>query len=112
MKLRIRGDSLRLRLTKPEVARLAEVGLVEEVTSFPGAKLAYAVAFGGDVVAASFADGRILVQIPAERGRTWCRSDEVGIADETTTPHVLIEKDWACVKPRSDEDPDEMYALH
>lgn len=109
MKLRIRGDTVRLRLTKPEVARLAEVGLVEDATAFPGSSLRYALELGGDAVTASFIDGRILVRVPADAGRAWCHNEEVGIGDETITPKVLVEKDWSCVKPRSDEDPAEMY---
>lgn len=111
MKLRIRGDTLRLRLTKPEVARLAEVGLVEDATAFPGGKkLVYALELAGDAVSASFADGRILIRVPPEAGRAWSASDEVGVASAAgVTPSVLVEKDWSCVKPRSDEDPAEMY---
>ena len=44
MKLRIRGNSARLRLTKTEVKHLAEKGLVEEKTDFGnGQTLVYAI---------------------------------------------------------------------
>ena len=39
MKLRIRGNSIRLRLTQSEVRRLAEVGSVEEWTDFGGGRV-------------------------------------------------------------------------
>jgi hypothetical protein len=42
MKLRIQGNSLRLRLTQKEVARVRNGGLVESVIEFaPGRSLAY-----------------------------------------------------------------------
>jgi hypothetical protein len=47
MKIRMRGNSVRLRLTRGEVARLAAVGRVEEATEFglgPEARLIYSLA--------------------------------------------------------------------
>ena len=42
MKLRIQGNSLRLRLTQKEVAQLCEWGRVESVVEFsPGQELVY-----------------------------------------------------------------------
>ena len=42
MKLRLQGNSVRLRLTRSEVERLRETGLVEESVDFgPGELLAY-----------------------------------------------------------------------
>ena len=42
MKLRLQGNSVRLRLTRSEVERLRETGLVEESVDFgAGAALAY-----------------------------------------------------------------------
>ncbi|HNY40926.1 MAG TPA: hypothetical protein PKJ41_11040, partial [Bryobacteraceae bacterium] len=44
MKLRVKGNSLRLRLTRPEVVRLREDGLVEESADFgAGATFVYRV---------------------------------------------------------------------
>ena len=44
MKLRIKGNMVRLRLTQPEVARLRDAGQVIESTEFPGRPSAV---FGG-----------------------------------------------------------------
>jgi hypothetical protein len=110
MKLRIRGDSLRLRLTQPEVATLGEGGSVEESTSFgPGASLTYAVRATGTNVAATLGASRIEVTIPTATAKAWAAADDVGIealqpASEGRTLRILVEKDFACLTKRPHED--------
>jgi hypothetical protein len=111
MKLRLRGNSLRLRLTQREVNDLVAVGSVEEKTAFgPQALLAYAIAVGeGPSVSASFEAGAIRVTVPLAEARSWATSDRVGIEAEQATAggeplRLLIEKDFACLKPRTGED--------
>ena len=43
MKLRIKGNSLRIRLTKTEINKLAETGYLEEQTIFPNNRFVYAL---------------------------------------------------------------------
>src|SRR5947209_4484777 len=106
MKLRIRGNSLRLRLGRSEVSRLAEGGVVMEVTEFgPGQRLEYALGTSPDVSEprASFRPGRIEVLLPPTAAREWAAGDEVGICAEQniegTGPdrvlRLLIEKDFS-----------------
>ena len=112
MKLRLRGNSLRLRLTQREVNDLVAVGSVEEKTAFgPGASLSYAIALGEvPTVGASFDAGAIRVTVPFAEARAWATSDRVGIEAEQATAtageplRLLIEKDFACLKPRTGED--------
>ena len=83
MKLRIRGNSLRLRLTQSEVKRLADSGQVASTIQFgslPGDSLAYSiVAAQVDHVYAIFSGGRLEVQVAEERIKAWANSDDVGI---------------------------------
>ena len=110
MKLRIRGSSIRLRLTKPEVEVLRATGVVEEWTEFPGTRLRYAlIAAPSSVLAASFDDRGIVVHVPKAMADAWCTSNDVSLEGEDGPTRILIEKDWACVQPRSDEDPAEMH---
>lgn len=111
VKLRIRGSAIRLRLTKPEVDALRSKGTLEEAAEFPGgAKLRYAIAvIESDRLTASFDDKGLVLSVPRVQAEAWCTSDEVGIAGEDGPTRVLIEKDWACVQPRSDEPAAEMY---
>lgn len=110
MKLRIRGNSIRLRLTKTEVANLAEQILVEETTDFGnGQTLVYAVLSDEkiDSVTANFQNGRIEILIPQQTAKTWAKSEEVGISAEQGALKIMIEKDFNCLTPRNaDEDAD------
>lgn len=111
MKLRVRGSAVRMRLTKPEVDALRANGTVEEAAEFPGGgRLRYAITVEGERLAASYGEGGLVIRVPRAQAEAWCASDEVGIEGEDGPTRILVEKDWACVKPRSDEDPAEMYA--
>lgn len=111
MKLRIKGDSLRLRLTRGEVQQLAEVGRVEErVHISPQGVLVYRVqrAPAAAALGAAFADGVIEIQVPEAIAREWCASELVTL--EAVQHHgavdlrIVVEKDFACLAPRTDED--------
>lgn len=115
MKLRIRGDSLRLRLTQTEVTKLVEAGRIEESTAFAGGgRFSYAVVFGGSTVSAKLGSGGVEVVIPPDVARAWAASDAVGIeaaepAGDGRTLRIAIEKDFACLKPREDEDDSDAF---
>jgi len=98
MKLRIQGNSLRLRLTRSEVTRLHDQGTVEEAASFrSGDSLAYRVqSTGGTELHADFSGGAITVFIPAEMGRAWAAGDEVGLYAQDGPLKIAVEKDFRC----------------
>lgn len=110
--MRIRGNSIRLRLTKSEVAQFGEKGLVEEKIKFcGGGKLIYALESKVDAqtTSAEFTDNRVAVTISETRARQWAFSDEIEIEAEQEIAEgeslkILIEKDFACLKPRDGED--------
>ena len=111
MKLRIKGDSLRLRLTRGEVQQLADSGSVEErVHMTPSGVLAYRVRRTPDAatLGATFVANVIEVQVPEKTALDWCASDLVTL--EQVQPHgavrlrIVVEKDFACLAPRADED--------
>jgi hypothetical protein len=107
MKLRIRGNSLRLRLTKTEVAKIAEQGLVEEKTDFGnGQVFVYAVATSIDfeTVTAEFKNGQVKVFIPLTIAEIWSTSEEVGISVQQNSLKIQIEKDFNCLTPRNAEE--------
>ncbi len=111
MKLRIRGDSLRLRLSQGELQALAEHGRVADAVRFgPSNALRYALvrAAGANVLSADFADGAIEVRIAPEAVERMATTDDVGVSgvqvvDGGTTLALLVEKDFKCVVPRSGE---------
>ena len=111
MKLRIRGSSVRLRLTRGEVQRVAEGGRVEDAVAFgPTQCLSYAlVAADVSVPSATFDQAAIVVSIPHEQLHAWATSDDVGIEAQQSIGNgqalsILVEKDFACLTPRKGED--------
>ncbi|MCC6394944.1 MAG: hypothetical protein IT167_30405 [Bryobacterales bacterium] len=110
MKLRIKGNSLRLRLTRPEVARLSAGEPVEESTEFaPNQILRYRVqpGAGTDDIRASFDSGVAVVTVAGDRIRLWAASDETGIYGLTGALDIAIEKDFRCLtRPEERLDPD------
>ena len=111
MKLRIKGNSLRLRLTRSEVQRLGEQGVVEDRVQFaPDQALVYRLSRDAQAtqLAASFADGVIEVRVPERLAREWWDTDLVTLSDSRPIGdgelRIVVEKDFACVTPREGED--------
>ena len=113
MKLRIKANSIRLRLGRSEVERLIGVGVVEESATFDPTgrqRLVYRLLASAEVaeVVASFTDSRLDVRIPLDRATAWCRSGEIGISAEQaiaggSTLRILIEKDLECLDAPPEE---------
>jgi hypothetical protein len=57
---------------------------------------------------ATFADGVIEIQVPEGVAREWCASERVTLDgvqhDGAAALRIVVEKDFACLAPRSDED--------
>ncbi len=111
MKLRIKGDSLRLRLSQGEMGSLAERGEVEDRISFPGgAALRYRLRVdqNSNVISAAYAANLIDIRVPRALAERWCGTDLVTLS--ATQPlaagelRLVLEKDWACLAPREGED--------
>jgi len=111
MKLRIKGPTLRLRLTQGEIQALLEEGLVEERVPFaPGVSLVYRLRrdAGSGEISASFRNGVVEILVPERSAREWCTSELVTLVHEQTLPdgslRITLEKDFACLAPREGED--------
>lgn len=115
MKLRIRGDSLRLRLGQTDMAALDREGRVAETIHFgPTHALVYAIETSAEVseIEARWSGEEVTVVVPSPTARRWIDTNEVGLehaqsVDDTRTLAILIEKDFQCLVPREGEgDPD------
>ena len=114
MKLRIHGNSLRLRLSQSEVAQFSKTGFVEDGTQFaPGVRLAYSIESSSSLPAplASFQDHWLRIQVPSAAATEWFTTDRVAIsadqpieADKALS--ILIEKDFQCLHGGAERDPD------
>ena len=117
MKLRIRDNSVRLRLMRGEVDTLQERGEVFASTGFPGSrKLHYRVESSPASVraAAFFSDNTLTVRLPEAEVVAWATTDQVSIRDEQTLDdgeclQILVEKDFVCLTTREGEDESDMY---
>lgn len=117
MKLRIRGNSLRLRLGQEDVERLRRTGRVEERIDFgpaPEQRLVYALEVfeAAGEIRAEYGHGRLVVHLPDQVARSWTESDRVGLAAEQPIEgggalRILVEKDFPCTgRERGPEDAD------
>jgi len=111
VKLRIKGPTLRLRLSQGEIRALLEEGLVEERVPFAaGVDLVYRLRRDAatDEITASFRDGILEIRVPEGDAREWCTTDLVTLAHEQALPdgslRITLEKDFACLAPREGED--------
>jgi len=110
VKLRVRGNSVRLRVTQSEVLALGRGQRVEDEVHFsPADRLCYALECGGDRVSASFTSGCVLVRVPVAMAREWSASERVGLAavqpiGPDRALSILIEKDFACLTHRAGEE--------
>jgi len=109
MKIRIQGNSLRLRVTQRDVAQLYSSGRVESsIELSPGRPLRYVLQRSPDAatVAAGFDGGLVHVSIPARVMAEWAGSDQVGIESKSQTGvELLIEKDFQCLHRPAEPDP-------
>lgn len=113
MKLRIKGNSLRLRLTKSEVKKLAGEGHLEEQTNFTGSKLVYELQSVNTTteLSAVFENNKITIYIPNTFAKSWVHNDVIGIntnmqTDGGETLFILIEKDFICLDETTEDQSD------
>jgi hypothetical protein len=119
MKLRIKGNSLRLRVTRSELARLSAGESVEEAVHFapePTAVFRYALVSNPetDHVGIRYRNGEITVAIAPEQIHAWSEESQVGIYATLHLGHagtldIAVEKDFACLDG-SDEDNRDTFA--
>lgn len=119
MKIRIKGNSLRLRLLRGEVAQLAATGQVTETIRFGAStaeQLSYTLAADADApaIGARFSGQAITVSVPAQTAHEWAASNTVGLyarqpLDAVQSLQILIEKDFVCLDRPADEDNKDAY---
>ena len=112
MKLRIKGNTLRMRLSDPEVNMLSEGKPVVDKTEFPLADLIYKIE-SGEANTASFEQNMVKIGINKDEIDMWAETDQVSISMESTSKSgnilsILVEKDFKCLTVRP-EDESKMY---
>jgi hypothetical protein len=118
MKLRIRGNSVRLRTTRSEVAKLMETGRIEEAVFFAAdnhSKLTYALELEDEerqrFLELRYQPSEITIVVPTAQARAWADGNIVGIYHVldlgTRGPlELIVEKDFACLDGTAAENHD------
>jgi hypothetical protein len=117
LKLRIRDNSIRLRLTRPEVETVRADALVRGRVRFAGGNsFDYILESSPATVKAEahISNNVLTVRIPENEIMQWVTTEQVSISAEQILDggdllKILIEKDFACLAPRDGEDESDMY---
>jgi len=104
MKIRIKGNSVRFRLTKTEVALFCKKGEFIETTQFTTKKLSYAlkVKSGITLPEADFVGDLITIYMPEKVQATWATDSVIGYSNKVDWNNenalsILVEKDFTCL---------------
>lgn len=113
MKIRIKSNSIRFRLTKTEVSNLATNGYLEEQTIFPVNKFVYALKAAEEAteLSATISNNHITMFVPAAFLKDWPQNNLVGIETnmpvaEAKTLYLLLEKDFVCLDDTTEDQAD------
>ena len=115
MKIRIKGNSVRIRLSKSEVELFAKEGYVEERTEFVNGTLVYAVKSSDkETLSADFTNGNITLFVPAQSLQQWASTNLIGLdynmpLNNEEHLYLLIEKDFKCIDADVNEDQSDYF---
>lgn len=99
MKVRIKGNSVRFRLTKSDVERFQHEGVLKETTYFEDDNhFTYVLQRSFEPnLRATFKNNILLLLVPENLADEWASTDKVGIEDNEGSLHLLVEKDFQCL---------------
>jgi len=106
MKIRIKSNTVRIRLTRSEVERFAQEGYIEASTPFVSNVFTYALQVRpdeyGHELSADFKDNVITMYMPARMAKEWVTTEKVGFdtwmdVDNGEKLYLLLEKDFKCL---------------
>ena len=116
MKLRIKGSSIRLRLTKAEVAECQANQYLADSVDLPGGKgFQYAIKGIDQPEIEVEWEHHLCIGVPRDILRAWSSTqDQIGIyrdlsIDETRTLRLVIERDFKCLDQRVGENEDDLF---
>ena len=104
MKIRIKGNSVRFRLTKSEVEAFSNNGECFEETRFKSKTLTYRLVAKAGIkeLEADFVENGITLYLPKSEQASWAGSDRVGFSNsvdwnDPNALSLLVEKDFTCL---------------
>lgn len=111
MKIRIKSNSIRLRLTRLEVGELIQNGVYADSISFPnGQSLIYELSEGSERDV-RFSNEKIQVFLTIGDLEAWIDEEKVGFEfllelDDENQLKVIVEKDFKCLVDRAEDEKD------
>ena len=117
MKIRIKGNSLRYRLTRTDVDRLVQDGHLEDIVAFAEQSLIYTLKLSDDEqLSSSFKNNTITLYMPKMMIGELKNTDKVGFENDDGPLHLLVEKDFTCLdnvaEDQSDNYPNPLAGKH
>lgn len=116
MKLRIKDDSIRLRLSQTEVRLLKENGNVSTLCNIsPVNALLYGIkSAGSSQWSVIYKDGKVIVSVPEDVLQHFYQENNISIDQRLENGrqqglYLLIEKDFQCLTDRPHEDESELF---
>lgn len=103
MKIRIKENSVRFRLTPTEVKHFCEEGYIEKTTQFSTTTFTYGVKQKPiETLQVDFNGNAIMLHVPERFAKGWYDNNIVGIdhhveLSDGSTFFLLLEKDFACL---------------
>jgi hypothetical protein len=107
MKLRINGNSIRLRLLRSEVTAFMETGRIEQTIHFASgdhALLIYGLEHesGLSNVEVRHKQSEVIIVLPRQQATSWAETDQIGIYSAVDlgrngSLNIIVEKDFACL---------------
>ena len=118
MKIRIKDNSVRLRLSQSETRQLKELGKVVSAIQFSPyiySKMTYRIIKSeAKHIKATFSNNRITISVPKEQIDEWANSSMVSIKydkdiSDSRVLRILIEKDFKCLTTRPWENEEDLF---
>lgn len=111
MKIRIKGNSVRFRLTKSEVSKVISEGSFTESCTIGGNTFKYMLKHhkGASKMHAHFKDDQITVCLTAEQIEEWKLEHKVGfeiITEDDPALKIIVEKDFVCLDETTEDQSD------
>ena len=115
MKIRIKGNSLRYRLTRSEVKQFGETGFIQDKINIGGTLLYYSLKTTPDKqLSAGLKVNNIILFVPEKMVGPWINTDQTGfehfmdLDGSEDKLYLLVEKDFTCLD-KADEDQSDNY---
>ena len=113
MKIRMKGNSIRLRLSKTDLHTLEKNLPVTDAVDFGETKLAYSLVPSSqhDDMQATFLNNTITINIPEVFSQAWNQNEIISIEarqklSEGNSLYILVEKDFQCLDKTSEDQSD------